>query len=198
MAMLAYTNGARPGYLASRLRLSLMALVLAGAFSTALAAAARAQSSGIHKIRHVVVLMMENRSFDNYFGTYPGVDGLPRRHGHFTVCLPNPNNGGCQRPYHDPNFVNGGGPHDGSDFTNDLDGGRMDGFIADAENPASGRGCGRSSAGICNAISPADVMGYHTGRELPVYWSYARHFVLADHMFEPTGSWSPIAHLFEV
>ena len=27
--------------------------------------------AGIHKIRHVVVIMQENRSFDSYFGTYP-------------------------------------------------------------------------------------------------------------------------------
>ena len=30
---------------------------------------------GIHKIKHVVVIMQENRSFDEYFGTYPGADG---------------------------------------------------------------------------------------------------------------------------
>ena len=28
--------------------------------------------TGIHKIKHVVVIMQENRSFDSYFGTYPG------------------------------------------------------------------------------------------------------------------------------
>ena len=31
---------------------------------------------GIHKIRHVVVIMQENRSFDSYFGTFPGADGI--------------------------------------------------------------------------------------------------------------------------
>jgi phospholipase C len=30
---------------------------------------------GIHKIKHVIVVMQENRSFDEYFGTYPGADG---------------------------------------------------------------------------------------------------------------------------
>src|SRR5689334_842983 len=34
---------------------------------------------GIHKIKHVVVVMQENRSFDSYFGTYPGADGIPMR-----------------------------------------------------------------------------------------------------------------------
>ena len=31
----------------------------------------------IHKIRHVIVIFQENRSFDSYFGTYPGADGIP-------------------------------------------------------------------------------------------------------------------------
>ena len=31
---------------------------------------------GIHKIKHVVVIQQENRSFDSYFGTFPGADGL--------------------------------------------------------------------------------------------------------------------------
>ena len=33
------------------------------------------------------------------------------------------------------------------------------------------------------------VMGYHTERELPAYWAYARNFVLQDRMFEPISSW---------
>src|SRR2546423_11954824 len=61
---------------------------------------------GIHKIRHVIVIMEENRSFDSYFGTYPGADGLPAN-----VCVPDPANGGCQQPFHDPNDLNAGGPH---------------------------------------------------------------------------------------
>ena len=36
-----------------------------------------AQESGIHLIKHVVIIMQENHSFDNYFGTYPGADGIP-------------------------------------------------------------------------------------------------------------------------
>ncbi len=41
--------------------------------------------SGIHKIKHVVIIMQENRSFDHYFGTYPGADGIPAG-----VCIPDP------------------------------------------------------------------------------------------------------------
>ena len=65
---------------------------------------------GIHKIKHVIIIMQENRSYDSYFGTYPGADGIPMRHGVPTVCVPNPA-GGCNRPYHDTADVNGGGPH---------------------------------------------------------------------------------------
>src|SRR5215470_11403165 len=64
-------------------------------------------SGGIQKIQHVVIIMQENRSFDEYFGTYPGVDGLPMQNGQFTTCVPDPK-GGCQKPFHDPNPVNGG------------------------------------------------------------------------------------------
>ena len=30
-----------------------------------------------HEIKHVIVIMQENRSFDQYFGTFPGADGIP-------------------------------------------------------------------------------------------------------------------------
>jgi len=33
------------------------------------------------KIHHVVIIMQENRSFDSYFGTFPGVDGIPMKKG---------------------------------------------------------------------------------------------------------------------
>src|ERR1700680_4966295 len=45
---------------------------------------------GIHKIRHVIVIMQENRSFDSYFGTFPGADGIPMKNGMPSVCIPDP------------------------------------------------------------------------------------------------------------
>ena len=87
---------------------------------------------GIHKIRHIVVVMQENRSFDSYFGTYPGADGLPRQNGRFTVCVPDPMSGVCQRPYHDRLNRNTGGPHEHFDAIRDIDGGKMDGFLRQA------------------------------------------------------------------
>src|ERR1700674_5414802 len=98
-------------------------------------------ASGIHKIQHVVVIMQENRSFDQYFGTYPGADGIPRNpDGTFAPCVRDPAKAGtCDRPYHDPANVNGGGPHGQLNATADIDGGKMDGFVAQAERGA--RGC---------------------------------------------------------
>ncbi|MBV8689060.1 MAG: phospholipase, partial [Candidatus Eremiobacteraeota bacterium] len=66
-------------------------------------APAFAADAGIHKIKHVIVIMQENRSFDSYFGTYPGADGIPP-----SACIPAPR-GGCVRPYHDSNDRNSGG-----------------------------------------------------------------------------------------
>ena len=150
----------------------------------------------IHKIRHVVVIMQENRSFDSYFGTYPGADGIPMRGGVPTVCVPDPEHGGCQRPYHDSSDVNGGGPHGQTDAAADVDGGKMDGFVAEAEKAQ--RNCVDPNDPNCARGAHVDVMGYHDGREIPNYWAYARNFVLQDHMFEPNASWSLPAHLFMV
>jgi phospholipase C len=151
---------------------------------------------GIHKIKHVIIIMQENRSFDTYFGTYPGAEGIPQNDGKFTVCVLNPATGDCVKPYHNRQDENGGGPHGASNAVADVDGGKMDGFIAQAENAS--KGCLNPDNPACTAGAKPDVMGYHDGREIPNYWAYANEFVLHDHMFEPNASWSLPAHLFEV
>jgi phospholipase C len=156
--------------------------------------------TGIHKIRHVVVIMQENRSFDSYFGTFPGADGIPPG-----VCVPDPANGGCVTPFHDSSDLNYGGPHGLGNALADIDNGRMDGFVAQAEQ---GMGCqtGDPNCSPCtenshsttNLPSCVDVMGYHDAREIPNYWTYAEQYVLQDHMFEPNDSWSLPEHLYMV
>jgi phospholipase C len=149
---------------------------------------------GLGAIKHVIVIMQENRSFDSYFGTYPGADGIPVRKGVPTVCNPNPRTGTCDKPYHDANDKNAGGPHAQSHAVADIDGGKMDGFIREAEQvrPCVGPQDVRCRPGA------VDVMGYHDRRELPVYWSWADRFTLQDHMFEPNLGWSLPSHLFLV
>src|SRR5215472_9040586 len=173
-------------------------LVLAGCSSAATAGtpASAPVGAGIHRIQHVVVVMQENRSFDEYFGLYPGADGLPRQDGQFTVCLPDPARGGCVRPYHDAADRNAGGPHGASSATSDVDGGKMDGFIAQAE--AGKKGCANQFDPACTNGDRTDVVGYKDARDIPNYWTYAQDFVIQDHMFEPNASWSLPEHLFMV
>jgi phospholipase C len=150
---------------------------------------------GIHKIKHVIVIMQENRSFDSYFGTYPGADGIAMRNGVPAVCVPNPN-GPCVRPYHDTADVNGGGPHGEKNAVADVDHGRMDGFIEQRDQAK--KTCEQANDPACTLGATPDVMGYHTAAEIPNYWTYARNFVLDDHMFEPVKSWSLPDHLYMV
>ncbi|HUY21398.1 MAG TPA: alkaline phosphatase family protein [Acidimicrobiales bacterium] len=152
--------------------------------------------AGIHKIKHVIVIQQENRSFDSYFGTFPGADGIPMTDGSPAVCEPDPATGSCVTPYVDHADVNGGGPHSAPNATADIDGGKMDGFVGQAE---SGRkGCLDPTNPACTNSAAPDVMGYHTQSDIPNYWAYAKDFVLQDHMFEPNASWSLPSHLFLV
>ncbi|HEV2998230.1 MAG TPA: alkaline phosphatase family protein, partial [Solirubrobacteraceae bacterium] len=158
--------------------------------------ASGAPLGGIHKIQHVVVIMQENRSFDSYFGTYPGANGIPAG-----VCVPDKLHGGCARPFHDSADKNYGGPHSAANAANDIDSGRMDGFVNQVERwigctaatDPSCSPCRETNAGAC-----VDVMGYHDAREIPNYWTYAENYVLQDAMFESTASWSLPEHLFMV
>ena len=155
-----------------------------------------ASASGITKIDHIVIVTQENRSFDSYFGTFPGADGIPRRHGKPTVCLPDPQTHRCVRPFHDRHDVSAGGPHSYDAAFGDIAGGRMNGFIAEAEGAQ--RLCLDTNDPRCTIGNPIGVAGYHTRRDIPNYWRYAHHFVLQDHMFSPVDSWSLPAHLYEV
>jgi phospholipase C len=148
-------------------------------------------AAGIHKIKHVIVIMQENRSFDSYFGTYPGADGIPAN-----TCVPIGPGQPCERPYVDHADVNGGGPHSQSNATADINGGRMDGFVQ--QSMSARKGCLDPNNPACSNSATSDVMGYHTQSDIPNYWTYANDFVLQDHMFEPNASWSLPSHLFLV
>jgi phospholipase C len=182
----------------ARLSLPLTAMALVAASCSAAGSSSSPSSSpaGIGKIGHVVVIMQENRSFDSYFGTYPGADGIPRTGGRFTVCVPDPATKGCQAPYHDSADRNGGAAHSHAAAVADIDGGKMDGFIAQAES--STKGCSDPQAPQCAHSATPDVMGYHDAREIPNYWAYAENYALDDHLFEPVSSWSLPDHLYLV
>jgi phospholipase C len=155
-------------------------------------------ADGIHTIKHVIIIMQENRAFDEYFGTYPGADGIPMQNGTPSVCVPDPARGECIKPYHDPDDLNEGGPHGVENAVADINGGKMDGFIQQQELGRN-ESCKDPLNPACTAGSgEPNVMGYHDFREIPNYWKYADEFVLQDHMFESSASWSLPSHLYLV
>jgi phospholipase C len=165
---------------------------------------------GLGKLKHLIFIIQENRSFDSYFGTFPGADGFPSP----LPCLPSvwyPSQ--CFTPYPDHEASNGGGPYDARYQLADIDGGKMDGFLEQAEleyqdkfhcKPPNGR---RKSGPVQLAVDDdeevgphitkcvPDVLGYHDGTDLPNYWSWASTYTLEDHFFESTFSSSHPAHL---
>ena len=181
----------------------LVVLTLAAALAPNAASCAKPRVA--NPIKHIIIIMQENRSFDSYFGTYPGANGIPQN-----ICVPidpaNPGQG-CVAPFHDPNDINAGGPHNGSNAQSDADDGItraiMDGFVYQ-QTVGFQNSCGGSNARApvsvrCGPFVPGtnlhDVMGYHTDAELPNYWAYAKNFVLQDQMYEGVRAYSMAAHL---
>ncbi|MDN5854339.1 MAG: alkaline phosphatase family protein [Actinomycetia bacterium] len=132
-------------------------------------------------IRHFVMLMQANHSFDNYFGTYPGVDAIPAG-----TCLPvdiDHNAPGCVEP-----FRLGNEPPEVLDQTpsvqrRQFNGGRMDGFVA------AYRRIGRDGT---------TAMGYYDGADLPYYWNLADEYTLFDRFFSSSKSGARRNSLFWV
>ncbi len=119
--------------------------------------------AGATPILHVVVLMKENHAFDNYFGTFPGADGIPPN-----VSLPDGSGGTVS-----PHWLNASStpdlPHSRDAMTQAYDGGRNDLFAAVANAQSAGLG--------------TVAMGYYDAAELPGTWALARNFTLADEYF---------------
>ena len=161
-------------------------------------------AAGIMNLDHLVFIVLENRSFDHYFGTFPGADGIPMNaNGRPRDCLADPDAPGtCHRPYHDTNFIDQGGPHGELGSQISIDGGAMDGFVNALRT--IGNGCEKHPdekpcpQAVDGPQGQPDVMGYHTAAEVPTYWKYAKTFTLHDRMFAPTDSWTLPAHLFMV
>ncbi len=172
--------------------------VLAAPLAFALGGAPTPAWAGNTPIRHVIIIMQENRSFDSYFGKFPGADGLPNG-----LCVPlDPSKPkqGCIAPFHDPHDVNAGGPHGPEGAKGDLNDGlfsdKMDGFLyqqstAPQNCVPNAPDCSTTKDGVARH----DAVGYHTREEIPNYWAYAERFVLQDHLFEGVRGWSWPSHL---
>ncbi len=147
-------------------------------------------------IQHIIVIMQENRSFDHYFGAFPGAEGIKFDvNGVPLMCYPL-SGGGCLRPYHDRHNTNGAADHTAKASITDVDKNAMDGFLIEQQKALNK--CQTSPNLWCPGQKRYDAVGYHTADEIPNYWAYAQHFVLQDHLHEPVASWSLPAHLYAI
>jgi phospholipase C len=158
------------------------------------------RSRGIFKLDHLIFIVQENRSFDHYFGTYPGANGFEMVGGKPANCVPDPVLRRESCTYHSTVDLFKGGPHDRPSALTAINSGAMNGFIHAL--PPSRRWCvDREAAGCAPYLGPQgqpDVMSYLTREQIPNYWTYADSFVLQDGMFGPTDGWTLPAHLFLV
>jgi phospholipase C len=159
----------------SRIGTALASLLVGGclmtvpvaAAPTATAAPTGSVATTATPIKHFIFLMQGDRSFDNYFGTYPGADGIPPK-----TCQPlvvtKP---ACVAPFSLHGKVT---PTLGAgtvELNNQYNNGAMNGFVAAYQSE------GRDGSA---------VMGYYDQRDLPTYWDLASRYVLFDRFFSST------------
>jgi len=135
-------------------------------------------------IKHFIVVMQENHTFDNYFGTYPGADGIPQ-----DVCMPvdpfDANNKDCVRPFHIGDTEVELEDPDHSTVTHRLqyNEGKMNAFVYALNK--------RNQDGRL-------AMGYYDDRDVSYYWNLADEYVLFDRFFSSAAGGSFINHVYWV
>lgn len=165
-------------------------------------AAEENSGSKITSVNHIIVFYLENHSFDNLFGTFPGADGFSDTGGKtFQVdkngkpyrILPQVMNGKKPDkrfpkdlpnwPFHITEYVpydqrTGDLVHRFYQLQAQMDGGKMDKFISKGD-----------SGGL--------TMGYYDEHDSPL-WQYAKKYALADHFFTGAFGGSFLNHMFLV
>ena len=188
---------------ADRLRRGWMAGGLLAGLSAPVAAAP--PPDPLSHIDTIVVVYLENHSFDNLYGRFPGADGIDQastesrlqldRAGKPYAVLPRVLDTRQKPAVIDPRFPERlpNGPFEISRFVpareriadplhrffqhqRQINGGRMNRFVAES-----------NTGGL--------TMGYYDGRQLPL-WEYARRYTLMDHFFAATFGGSFLNHMW--
>jgi phospholipase C len=120
-------------------------------------------------IKHVIVLMKENRSYDEYFGQLPS-RGQPAAEAVPSTFVNLDKSGATVRPYHETTTCVMFDPdHQWAAMHNQSNGGKMDGFVTSAANTTSSDG--------------HFSIAYYDQPDLPFYYFLANTFAIADHFF---------------
>jgi phospholipase C len=126
--------------------------------------------------------MQQNHTFDNYFGTYPGANGIPKG-----VCIPvslaDPGNAPCAEPFKITDQPMSDLAHSDTTFAGQYQDGKMNGFV-DTLNKLNQDG----------ALS----MGYFDDSNIPFYWNLADQYVLFDNYFSSAHTGSIANRMFWV
>ncbi len=138
-------------------------------------AAARITSAGatrpaVAQIQHIVVMVQENRSFDDLFATFPGAEGATSGKMHTGQIVPLKEVGLAALDIN----------HTYPTYLQDYDNGQMDGF--DLSKYGTGQKAGKYPY---QYVDPSKIQPY---------WTLAGDYVLADRTFQTQGSGSFTAH----
>jgi phospholipase C len=126
-------------------------------------------------VSKIVVVLQENHTFDNYFGTYPGVDGTLGKGLKIPASAGGPPSLG---PVHSSTLTPAELNHNWASAHEDYDSGKMDGFAYSEGSPRT--------------------LSYFDRSDLPRYWAVADNYVLCDRYFTSAMSESAPNHLFLV
>ncbi|HYL27115.1 MAG TPA: alkaline phosphatase family protein [Candidatus Nitrosotalea sp.] len=147
-----------------------------GAIAQRFSPAVRTNGGTSNYVQHVVIVIQENRSFDNLFATFPGADGT-------TFGYMKTPSGDQYVPLAKVNLL------EKCDFGHsyrtvqpDYDNGKMDGF---GEEGGSKNCPGKAGTAVYQYVDPTQIAPY---------WDMAQQYVLADQLFQTQGSGSFTAH----
>jgi phospholipase C len=151
----------------------------AGARLVSTAAAARPAGSDLGAIEHVVFLMMENRSYDHYFGAYPKGRGFGDHPadslGAFAQAYPGATTLDPPNVLYPFRLLQSAGEECTDDLTHDWgpqhlcwNNGTMDAFVK------------THTSSTYEGADGAMTMGYYTREDLPFYYALADAFTLCD------------------
>jgi phospholipase C len=115
------------------------------------------------EIEHVIILMMENHSFDNYFGALNSHIGFPLHNGAIRAANPD-GNGNLVHAFHMPSAC------------------QLDGHPSQSWNASHIAFGGGRNDGFVLGSGPV-AMGYWTADDIPFYYGLARTFPVASRWF---------------